>query len=101
MSSSSREAHPVAFPELKSNLINRPLRPFVGLCQPEFFTILVKQSAFPVHHFLITNFSNSAHLRRFPKQNPIKPLRNTTEQQRTVSMIGMEQWLVALPHLIK
>jgi hypothetical protein len=101
MSSSSREAHPIAFPELKSNLINRPLRPFVGLCQPEFFTILVKQSAFSVHHFLITNFSNSAHLRRFPKQNPIKYLRNTTERQRTIAMIGMEQWLAGLPHLIK
>jgi hypothetical protein len=71
MSLSSSEAHPIAFPELKSNLINRPLRPFVGLCQPEFFTIRVKQGTFSVHHFPITNFSNSAHLLRLPKQNPI------------------------------
>jgi hypothetical protein len=67
MSSSTNDARPAAFPELESNLINCPLRPFVGLRQPELSTIRVEQGTFSAHHFLIADFSKSAHLLRFPE----------------------------------
>jgi hypothetical protein len=53
-----------AFPKLQGNFVNRSLRQFVGLCQPEFLTILVEQGAFPAHHFLIANLNKSVHLLR-------------------------------------
>jgi hypothetical protein len=68
MSFSGSETRPVGFPELKSNLINRPLRPFVGFRKPKFSTVPVKQSPFSAQHFLITNFSQFTHLLQFPER---------------------------------
>jgi hypothetical protein len=67
MSFSGSEIRPVGFPELKSNLINRQLRPFVGFRKPKFSTVPVKQSPFSAQQFLITNFSQFTHLLSIPR----------------------------------
>src|SRR5437764_7765947 len=56
MSFSGSETRPVGFLDLKSNLSNRPLRPFVGFRKPKFSTVAVKQSPFSAQQFLIANF---------------------------------------------
>jgi hypothetical protein len=68
MSFSGSEIRPVGFPELKSYLINRPLRPFVGFRKPKLSTVPVKQSPFSAQQFLITNFSQFTHLLQFPER---------------------------------
>jgi len=75
MSFSGSETRLVGFLELKSNLINRPLRPFVGFRKPKCFAVPVKQSLFSAQQFLITNFSQFTHLLQFPerKSNQISP----------------------------
>jgi len=68
MSFSGNETRPVGFLELKSNLFNRPLRPFVGFRKPKFSTVPVKQSSFSAQQFLISNFSQFTHLLQFPER---------------------------------
>ena len=86
MSFSGSETRPVGFPELKRNLINRPLRPFVGFRKPKFSTVPVKQSPFSAQQFLITNFSQFTHYFNSPRAKAIKYLRNMTVlRQRTMS----------------
>jgi hypothetical protein len=65
---------PVGFPELKSNLVNRPLRPFVGFRKPKLSTVPVKQSPFSAQQFLITNFSQFTHLLQFPERKSAQTL---------------------------
>ena len=68
MNFSGSETRPVGFLELKSDLFNRPLRPFVGFRKPKFSTVPVKQSPFSAQQFLISNFSEFTHLLQFPER---------------------------------
>src|SRR6266480_6134419 len=68
MSFSGSETRPVGFLELKTNLFNRPLRPFVGFRKPKFSTVPVKQSPFSAQQFLITNFRQFTHLLQFSER---------------------------------
>src|SRR5258708_16022339 len=63
----------IAFPEVIGDFIKRELFPFLGLRQPKYLMLAVKQGALPANHLLAADFNELVHELHSCGVKPIYP----------------------------